>query len=262
MNRDLKNKVILFLTMIVFIFTIQLNAQNILQIDNTQGVINDTIVVSLSINNSEEFVSFQCDIQLPDDFNYIQGSLSLSPRAVNHIINVTNPGNNIIRIFSYSPDNTPFLLDSGTIVNLQLLTPSIAGNYILELKNGIIGNAQSVNILDSMINGTIYLNSVGLQEINISGNKINCFPNPFKESLNIQLNLDQSQNIILKVFDIRGRLLSSCNRGFTLEGINDLVFNAQELFGSKPTNGIYFIQIDTQFKNKKYSIVKKIQYEK
>jgi len=48
--------------------SVVISAQNIMQIKNAQGVINSSVVIPISITNDEEFISFQCDVLLPDGF--------------------------------------------------------------------------------------------------------------------------------------------------------------------------------------------------
>ncbi len=255
-------KSILLLFLLTFALTTTSSAQNIMQINNVQGVINSTVVVPISITNDEEFISFQCDVLLPDGFTYVASSITLTPRSVDHVVNVTNIGDNTIRILSYSLNNTPFLLDSGIVANFSLATPSTEGDYIIGINNGIIGNAESVNILDSLIFGEINLAPIGISENNLLENSIHCFPVPFNETLTIQLDADFNQSVNIQIYNIKGILLSNHKLDINNAGINNFSFNTQGLLGNNPVNGLYFIQFDFQDGNQKNSIVKRIQLNK
>ena len=255
-------KLILFLLLLTFTFPIITSAQNIMQINNAQGVINSTVVVPISITNNEEFISFQCDVLLPDGFNYVAGSITLTPRSVDHVVNVTNTGSNTIRILSYSLNNTPFLLDSGIVANFNLTTPPTQGDYSIGINNGIIGNAESVNILDSIVVGEINLAPIGILENNLLEDSIRCFPVPFNENLTIQLDADFSQSVNIQVYNINGILLSNHKLGNKNTEINSFSFDTHSLLGNNPANGCYFIHFGFQDGNKEYSIVKKIQLNK
>lgn len=253
-------KLILLVSLMLFVLTPASYAQNIMQVDDADGTINSNVTVSLSVQNDEEFISFQCDLLLPDGFKYVAGSVSLTPRSVDHVVNVTNIENNIIRILSYSLNNTAFLLDSGVVARVGLSTPETEGDYSIGTENGIIGNAQSVNILDSLINGEINLGPIGISENNILENKINCFPNPFNENLTIHFDIGNPELINLLVFDVDGTLLS--NHNLNSVGIDDLTIDTKSLLGMNASNGTYVLLFSLQDKNQIYSIVKKIQLKK
>ncbi len=249
------------LLVVLLAFTSTTSAQNTMQINNAQGFINDTLIVSLSITNDEEFISLQCDVLLPEGFTYVPGSTTLSSRAVDHVISATNTGNNSIRILSYSLNNTPFLSDSGLIAQFSLSTPSTAGDYMLELNNGIIGNAASVNILDSLIAGEVNLTPIGFSENKPLQDKIICFPNPFSENLCIQFNVDVPKTVNMQVFDVKGRFLSERNLELNNTGTFNLNFNKHDLLGNNPAHGTYFIHFGFQQGNQNHSTVKKIHFK-
>ncbi len=260
-SRYIGLRLIISIVLIINVLPACIFAQNIMQINNVQGVIDKTVTVPISITNDEEFISFQCDVLIPDGFSYISNSIALTPRSVDHVVNVTNIENNTIRILSYSLNNTAFLLDSGIVAKFNLSTPSIEGDYIVGLENGIIGNAQSINIMDSIVAGEITLSLISVPENNAVEDKISCFPNPFNETLTIQLDVDYSQPVKLQVFDLKGMQLSNHNLRINT-GINNLSFNRQSLIGSNPPNGTYILHLSLQNKNQIYSIVKKIQLKK
>ncbi len=255
-------QLIISMVLILILMSTSISAQNIMQINNVHGVISSTVTVPISITNEEEFISFQCDLILPDGFVYVAGSITLTPRSVDHVVNVTNIGNNTIRLLSYSLNNTTFLLDSGVVARVSLSTPETEGDYIVGIENGIIGNAQSINILDSIVAGEITLGPIGVLENNVLEDKIKCFPNPTKESLIIQIDVDCSQLIKLKVFDLMGLQLSNLDLKLNNIGINKLSFDIQNLLGNNASNGTYIFQFSIQDKNQIYSIVKNIQYKK
>ena len=253
--------IIIFILLTV-VLPITASAQNIMQINNVQGVINSTVVIPISITNNEEFISFQCDVFLPDEFNYVAGSITLTPQSVDHVVNVTNIGNNTIRILSYSLNNTPFLSDSGIVTNFSLTTPPTEGDYVIGIGNGVIGNAESVNILDSIVAGEINLAPIGISENSLFENKIHCFPIPFNKTLTIQFAADFNQSVYIQVYNVKGILLSKHKLDISNTIINNFSFDTHSLLGDNPANGYYCIHFGFQDGNKEYSIVKKIQLNK
>ena len=258
------NSLIKIILQFIFLFVLISPAfsQNIMQINNAMGEINDTVSVELSVANNQEFISFQCDVLLPDGFNYIPGSISLSSRSVDHVVNVTNIENNTIRILSYSLNNTAFLSDSGTVAKLNLTTPSSTGDYAVDIKNAIIGNSESVNILDSVIAGKIKLSPIGISKYKLPETKIICYPNPFSKKLSIKIDAQKSQMVHLYAFDINGRPLSNHNFQISDDGINTISFTKNELLGNTPSSGIYLLYYLFTDEKKSHSVIKEIQYNK
>ncbi len=255
-------KAIFLLFIFTFVCYIGIQAQNFMHIKNVNGKINDQVLIPFSISNQEEFISFQCDIQLPDGFSYIDGSISLSARSVDHVVSVTNIENNRIRIFSYSMNNTPFLLDSGMVVDFRLNTPSNAGQYTIKINNGIIGNSESANILDSVVSGEVSLGPAGILDHKINEQKITCFPNPFDENMTIQLAENHFETVNMQVFDMNGKLLSSHLLAPKLINKNIFTFNTIDLLGINSLSTTYFLHFSFSKENRNYSIVKKIQLKK
>ena len=252
----------LTLILCLLALSVVISAQNIMQIKNAQGVINSSVVIPISITNDEGFISFQCDVLLPDDFTYIPNSITLTPRSVDHVVNVTNIENNTIRILSYSLNNTAFLADSGDVATIGLTTPQYEGEFTIGINNGIIGNSESVNILDSIVNGDIAIGPIGINENNFEEDKIQCFPNPFTDIVTIQINSDNIQALKLQVFDVKGVLLSTHDVKINENESNSFSLNIHSLLGNNASNGSYFIHFAFNDGNQEYSSVKMIQFKK
>lgn len=65
-------------------------------------------------------------------------------------------------------------------------------------------------------------------------------PNPLSTSSTISISLYQSQNISLKIFDEKGRLVSALADKIFEAGVNEIVWDAENV-----TAGIYFLQLQT-----------------
>ncbi|MDT3739926.1 MAG: T9SS type A sorting domain-containing protein [Candidatus Kapabacteria bacterium] len=93
------------------------------------------------------------------------------------------------------------------------------------------------------LNNTIAL-SDGITTVkDNSGNNfihLNAYPNPFSEDLNLEFNLSQQLNISVKLFNLKGELISIIFDGLANEGTNIFVVN-----GSKLTSGQYNVVFET-----------------
>jgi hypothetical protein len=81
--------------------------------------------------------------------------------------------------------------------------------------------------------------------------KLRTFPNPFNPTIYIRLELNKSDIIIIKLFDINGKEIITISNEYLSSGINLLLLNANEL---NLTSGIYFLKAYS----KKFSVINKI----
>jgi len=100
-----------------------------------------------------------------------------------------------------------------------------------EIKFCVTGNLLKENpgSTDSLETGNV---SAALQ--------IQNYPNPFNPSTSIRFNLPEADKVLLQVFDITGRLVTTLIDGRLGAGNHDVVFNAQTL-----SSGIYIYRITT-----------------
>lgn len=104
------------------------------------------ITISYTINNTDQFVSFQFDIILPTVLTFIEDSVWLF-RKTNHILIANLINQQTLRIFAYSPTNQPFTGSDGEIVRVLCNLNGTSGTYNVGLSNVVVSNSIGVNIL-------------------------------------------------------------------------------------------------------------------
>ncbi len=163
------------------------------------GGANDTIAISVEIQNTDPFVGFQFDIPLPDQINYINNSAELSDRAVDHqIINVIiNP--NILRIFAYSTTQAEFAGNSGEICSFKVKLGAVPSDYNMNLQDAIIGNDQSQNIITGTDDGIV---TIQAPDITINPTTLDYDRVPLMETSNRSFNITNNGNTNLKIMRI------------------------------------------------------------
>jgi hypothetical protein len=70
---------------------------------------------------------------------------------------------------------------------------------------------------------------------------IKCYPNPFKEQVNIELNYPMNQKLEVKIFDIAGKLIRILYEGNSFTGTT-LIWDGKNEEGVKLSSGSYFIK--------------------
>jgi len=86
------------------------------------------IYISYTINNVEQFTSFQFDIILPTVLSYIEDSVWLF-RKTNHFIIANLVNAQTLRILAYSPTNQPFTGNEGEVVRVKFDLNGSSGTY-------------------------------------------------------------------------------------------------------------------------------------
>ena len=104
------------------------------------------VKITLTINNTDQFVAFQFDIILPPQLNYVQDSVWLF-RKTDHILIANLINQQTLRIVAFSPTNQPFIGIDGEIVKIMFNLVGTAGTYNVGLSNVVISNSIGVNIL-------------------------------------------------------------------------------------------------------------------
>lgn len=252
----LKTKIILCFLCALWGMSSTGSAQNILQLNKVQATANDTVQMALSVSNDSAFVSFQCDVILPAGFQYVPNSIQLTKRGTDHVVSASVADSNSLRIIAYSPNNTAFLNDTGNVAFFRATTPADNGTYPVPVKNAILGNSRSQNVLDSLVNGEIILSPLGIPENDLSKDEIQCFPNPFHQNIILQFKKEAKPEK-LEVFDTKGILLITHH----LTEAGRYVFSATRLLGKNPVSGNYFVRFSFMTNNRKYTVVKKIQFQ-
>jgi hypothetical protein len=165
--KRISNKIInLAVTLFCVLLSFQLSAANILMLSSHTVAANQTFTVMVGINNTDVFAAFQLDIPLPSGFSYISNSAIFEGSRIDgQSLDAELLVGNILRIIGYSPSNTVFLGNSGTIVNFQLKSSTIPGSFQLGIENPVIGDISGLNILTNAVNGSVLLQAPNIQII-------------------------------------------------------------------------------------------------
>ncbi|RKY56256.1 MAG: hypothetical protein DRP89_01710 [Candidatus Neomarinimicrobiota bacterium] len=183
----------------LLLFGASLIAQNIMIINDASGGANDTVTISVEIQNNEPFVGFQFDIPLPEQINYVTGTAALSERASDHQITANVLGENTLRIFAYSMTQAEFSGNSGVVCSLQVKLGTIPGNYNMNLQDAVIGNNQSQNILTGTENGLL---TIQAPDIDISPTSLDYDRVPLLQTSDRSFAIYNTGNTVLNVTTI------------------------------------------------------------
>lgn len=77
----------------------------------------------------------------------------------------------------------------------------------------------------------------------VSANEITAYPNPFRNTLSIEISLDKSELVTIDIFDLTGRKIKNITDSQLTNGTHTFLWNAENEAGSKATPGIYFYSV-------------------
>ncbi|HNY01932.1 MAG TPA: S8 family serine peptidase [Bacteroidales bacterium] len=198
---------------------------NTLTILGASALPGDTVVITVGIRNTDPFISFQLDLPLPEHTTFIKNSLHLTGRSTNHAVFGSSTDQNLLRIFSYSPDNSSFTGNDGTVVTFRLAVGNIRGEYVLSAQDGIIGNPQSQNMLEGGEDGVLSVFPLGMEEYRPGEDMISSasvYPNPGQSRATLSFHACYGGNLFLRILDMQGKKVKSASLGHFGPGDHEL----------------------------------------
>lgn len=105
-------------------------AVNELHLQPASGIADETVTVSMTMNNMDAISGFQFEFTLPSQLEYVANSFKLSSRKQDHTV-VSSVANGVLRIICYSPSDLPFSGEDGELATMQL---KLTGRYSTTLK--------------------------------------------------------------------------------------------------------------------------------
>lgn len=94
-------------------------AVNELHMQPASGISDETITVTMTMNNMDAISGYQLEFNMPSQLDYVEGSFALSDRKVDHASVVTIKDRKLT-IIAYSPSGVGFTGDDGEIGSFQV----------------------------------------------------------------------------------------------------------------------------------------------
>ncbi len=89
---------------------------------------------------------------------------------------------------------------------------------------------------------------VGIDDFAASNGEVNVYPNPFNEIVTFEFVLDNNSDILLEVFDIQGRRVSTIAKENLESGVHTINWNGTDADGGNLQQGVYFYTLNTDDK--------------
>ena len=139
-------------------------AVNELHVENVSGVADDTVTVSLKMNNMDAITGFQFNFNLPEQLKYVDGSFVLTGRKANHKLTVSLEGRSL-RALAFSLTDTPFSGNDGQIATFKVRLNGRYGTSLGAEKAVLVANikGQETNVLSDKYSGYVNIQSPSMR---------------------------------------------------------------------------------------------------
>ncbi len=176
---------------------------------------------------------FNVEVGYIDGENFIAGG----PKA-------TLIGDDSTKNFIFETDTSAFTLSSGNYLALKI--SSNDAKYSI-----CTGGAYS--FISSPANSSSYVLSIdNLATSQIQYSLMQNFPNPFRSTTKIKFTLPKAGHVVIKVYDLSGRIMATLLNKYQSSGLHTIEFNAENL-----NSGIYFYRMTSG----KYSETRKMMLQ-
>jgi len=172
---------------------------NELHLQSASGVSDDTVTITVSMNNMEtDLVGVQMSLLLPEQLEYVKGSLAPLSRAQNLNAASATSGDTLV-LMLYSISNSIISGTDGNLFTFRLRLNGITGTYDLSPLNAIIANTFGENMVSA-----VYSSSVTIQSPTITGETsldFGIFPISRRDTVSYSIrNIGDAPLIVEKVF--------------------------------------------------------------
>lgn len=118
---------------------------NELRVQRAEGIANTEAEVSIKVNNMEPLVGMQCSFIMPQQLEYVDGSVAAAERASGSTAFASLDGRKLT-LYLYSPSNTAWTGDDGVALTFKVLLNGTSGSYRLNPTDVVLSNITQENM--------------------------------------------------------------------------------------------------------------------
>tara|TARA_B100000700_G_scaffold177652_1_gene196322 strand:+ start:80 stop:817 length:738 start_codon:yes stop_codon:yes gene_type:complete len=201
---------------------------------------NNPSSVDINIHSDVDIYGVQFDL------DYESSALVLSEAQITSLVNsadvyskILEPGKARVIMFSMQGDRVMSSADNlASIINIAFTADGPIDNPNVSISNLILAGANGISV-DCAKEAT-YDGSLNLPEETSLGRN---YPNPFNPSTTIPINISQSGNVTLKVYDMSGSLVKTLSSDYKAAGSYKVVWNGLNNDGQQVASGQYILKM-------------------
>jgi hypothetical protein len=127
---------------------------------------------------------------------------------------------------------------------MYMSTEDYHGSMVIDI-DGMELNAKFIDTTGAVLDEFVILKSESPSGINQYDEndraQMNVFPNPFKEDFTIEFTLKKSEEVELRIMDVKGNVIQRFAKRQYPAGCNEIKYSPQSI----PSNGIYIVEMQT-----------------
>ncbi|MDB2587790.1 choice-of-anchor D domain-containing protein, partial [Flavobacteriaceae bacterium] len=130
-----------FFILITLVFVGPIVAQNTITAENNNGLYNENLTLSFSLDNTDEIAALQFDVVYDPLAFAISGSAQLDPAIVNHSIGSSQPESGRLRIVIFSLSGDVISAGNQSLLTVPITTKYEPGDFTLTIENIVASDA-------------------------------------------------------------------------------------------------------------------------
>ena len=137
-------------------------SRNELHVGSAEGVCDEEVTVNVSMENMEPIVGAEFTLQLPEELEFVEGSLVKASRASALTAESTVDGSRRLRIVLFGLNNQSVTGNEGDLLSFRLKLTGRSGSYALTPEKVILANAGGENMVSDTRSGSVSVTSPSL----------------------------------------------------------------------------------------------------
>ena len=135
---------------------------NELHVGSASGISDEEVTISLTMNNMEPIVGVQCDIILPEELIYVEGSMTTTDRSRQHTATGHVSGNKL-SLYLYSLNGEVIEGNDGEVATFRLKLNGRSSTYRLNPTHVLLSNVSAENMTSATSSGKVQIKSPSLR---------------------------------------------------------------------------------------------------
>ena len=152
--------------------TIKLKAQpfavNELHIQNVEGISDEEVTISMTMNNMDAVSGYQVEFSLPEQLEYVENSFALSSRKQDHTTIVSCAGKTLCLV-AYSPTDKPLTGNDGEIGTFKV---KLVGRNSVKLTPTKTVLTATINHIVENVVSAVYGGQITIKSPKLYGNNV------------------------------------------------------------------------------------------
>ena len=129
-----------------------------LHVQQAEGECAQEVEVALKVNNMEPLTALQCEFELPEQLEYVAGSLATTERSKGFVTSGAVKDGKLV-LYVYSPNGSTMEGNDGNAATFRLRLNGESGSYWLEPRNVILSNVNARNMTSATSGNYVTINS-------------------------------------------------------------------------------------------------------